>query len=261
MSVVAPPEPPRPDELEALIREARMRQLKRRLGAAAVVTLVAGIAIAAYSIAAGAGQDASNPGRGAAVAHGRNECGVRVAGPRVLGSDGRMLYREPVPTGETHPNRIPSQVRCSGPTVWVLWFNGVGMMHEDYVGARSADGGRTWRVAFAQSPGVRARYAIGAEPGPWTLVGPRAAYFVGMCPACSQGKAFGMVSLSVTKDGGRTFRTYPVPSLTGYDTEFEPLHVRVAGNLVTIVGRQLVRKINKPPFEIYRHRSATVRVA
>jgi hypothetical protein len=39
------------------------------------------------------------------------------------------------------------------------------------------------------------------------------------------------------------------------------LHLRVAGSLVTIVGRYLVRKINKPPFEIYRHETVTVPVA
>jgi hypothetical protein len=261
MSIIAPPEPPRPDELGALIRGARIRQLKRRLAAAAVVALVSGAAIATYSIATGVNRNSSKHGGGAGVGNINNECGVRVAGPRVLASDGRTVYREPVPSGEVNPDRIPSQIRCSGPTVWVLWFNGAGMMHEDYVGARSSDGGRTWRMAFAQSPGVHARYAIGAEPGPWILDGPRAAYFLGMCPACSRGNSFGMVSLSVTKDGGRTFRTYPVPALTGYDTEFEPLHLRVAGTLVTIVGRYLVRKINKPPFEIYRHETVTVPVA
>jgi hypothetical protein len=41
MSVVAPPEPPRPDELEALIREARARQRRRWIQ---IVTAVAAAA-------------------------------------------------------------------------------------------------------------------------------------------------------------------------------------------------------------------------
>src|SRR3954453_14499601 len=44
MSVVSPPPviPPEQDELEALIREARARQRKRWLGAAALVAFLAG---------------------------------------------------------------------------------------------------------------------------------------------------------------------------------------------------------------------------
>ena len=113
-------------------------------------------------------------------------------------------------------------------------------------------------MAFApQNPGVHARYAIGAEPGPWALVGQRAAYFVGTCPACSKGKAFGLISLSVTKDGGRTFRTYPAPALTGW----APIRIRVTGHDVTIWAKRLVRKVDSAPYEIYARKTVTVHVA
>lgn len=50
MSVAAPPEPPRPDELEALIREARARQRKRRLLGVALAAAVFGAVLAAGAI-------------------------------------------------------------------------------------------------------------------------------------------------------------------------------------------------------------------
>jgi Protein of unknown function (DUF4232) len=51
MSVVAPPEPPRPDELELLIREARARQRRRWVIVAAIAAAATGAAFAVYGIA------------------------------------------------------------------------------------------------------------------------------------------------------------------------------------------------------------------
>lgn len=48
MSVVAPSEPPRRDELEALIREARARQRRRRLFGAAVVAIVSAVGLSVH---------------------------------------------------------------------------------------------------------------------------------------------------------------------------------------------------------------------
>lgn len=221
------------------------------------MAVISGGTLVILSVADGGHSGVSQAGPGSTAVTSTKQCGIRVVGPRILDSAGSLVYREPVPKGEVNANRIPSQVRCSGSAVWVVFFNGVGMMHEDYVGVRSLDRGRTWRIAFAQSPGARSRYGVGAEPGPWTLVGARGAYFVGTCPACSEGKAFGLVSLTVTEDGGRTFRTYPVPALSG----FGPVGVRVTRGVARISARRLVRKINKAPFEIYKHKTVTVRVA
>lgn len=52
---VAPPKPPRVDELEALIKEARARQLRRRLAATAAVAIAAATALVGYSIVRGSG--------------------------------------------------------------------------------------------------------------------------------------------------------------------------------------------------------------
>ncbi|HEU5244345.1 MAG TPA: hypothetical protein VFU33_08085 [Gaiellaceae bacterium] len=250
MSVVAPPPH---DENELLIHEARARQRRRWLGVATLVAVLAGTALAIHSVVSRTHPGSSIAAGGRPVAITSNQrCGIRIVGTRIY-AGGRVAYHDPSPSAMWH------EVRCRGSTVWVVFVNGVGMMHEEYVGVRSPDRGRTWRVAFAQSPDVHARYGIGAEPGAWTLVGPRAAYFVGACPACGTdgGKTTGTLSLSVTKDGGRTFRTYPVPARSG----FEARQVRVSGNAVTIAGRRLMRKVDKPPFEIYEHEAVRVRVA
>lgn len=157
----------------------------------------------------------------------------------------RVVFRDRVATPMFH------QVRCSGSTVWVVFENGIGTNVESYVGVRSGDGGRTWRVALGQNyDGVGARRDLGPELGAWTLSGPRAAYFIGWCGPCqvSSGR-WGTVVLAATKDGGRTFRRYPVPALAG----FPPRRLRVMGNVVTIWGRQLT----KP----YAHKIVRLRVA
>jgi hypothetical protein len=256
MSVLSPPEPHQ-EELELLIREARARQRKRRLGAAAFVALLAGAAIAAYSIVSGGSSAASKAGGGTSAVTSEGKCGIRVAGPRILTAAGATVYREPVPDGETHPNSIPSQVRCSGATVWVEWDNGVGMMQEGYVGARSIDRGRTWKLVFAERFfGVTAPHELDSYLGPWTLRG-HVAYFMGSCPACSTKTLQGTISLWVTKDAGRTFRMYKVPALTGYG----PTGIRVSGRNVIIRARRVARKTGSPPYEIYAHKTVTVHVA
>jgi hypothetical protein len=250
MSVIAPPEPPRPEELEALIREARTRQRRRWLGTAAVVALLAGAAVGLNSIMAGKSPGASRSGSGPKPGvQSVNACGVRGQGVRILDAGGRTVYREP---GHwTHPSAGRPEIRCSGATVWAVWFNGAGMMQEAYVGARSGDGGRTWRLVFAESFfGVRAPHELDAYFGPWKLRGPKVAYFAGSCPACSVGTVTGTVSLWVTKDGGRTFRRYKVPALDGY----APSRIRVSGREVTIVGKRFARGV--PP-----RKAATVRVS
>jgi Protein of unknown function (DUF4232) len=51
--MIAPPKPPSHDELEALIKEARARQLRRRLLAAAGVAIAAGLGLGVYAVATG----------------------------------------------------------------------------------------------------------------------------------------------------------------------------------------------------------------
>ena len=69
--MIAPPKPPAPDELELLIKEARERQLRRRLLGAAGVAIVAGVGLSVYAfLAAGkldsVGQPPAQGGRASA---------------------------------------------------------------------------------------------------------------------------------------------------------------------------------------------------
>lgn len=178
-------------------------------------------------------------------------CGVTIKGARVLDGSGRSVYREP---GHwTHPNGGPPPVvQCSGSTVWVVWLQGAAMMHQAYVGARSGDGGRTWHLVFADSFfGVTAPHQLDPYFGPWTLAGPRNAYFVGSCPACSAGTRNGTVDLFVTRDGGKSFRRYSLARLAGYG---EPLALQVTGRSVTIQAKGFVRSA-------WRRKTVTIRVA
>lgn len=235
MSVVAPPpEPPRADELELLIREARARQRRRWFGSSVAVVLLAGAAFLAYSITGGAGSRTSTTGGSTPAVRSGNACGVRGVGGRILDESGRTVYREP---GRFRPSEatLPT-IRCSSATVWAVWDNGAAMNQEAYLGARSLDGGRTWQLVFTEGMmGPKAPHELDSYLGPWTVTR-HAAFFVGYCPACGRQPT---VSLWVTRDGGRRFRHYEVARLDGY----WPSSVRAAGSRVTITGDRDGRRL------------------
>jgi hypothetical protein len=57
--MIAPPKPPVEDDLEALMKEARARQLRRRLLGAAGVAIAAALALAIYAVTLGSGSSQS----------------------------------------------------------------------------------------------------------------------------------------------------------------------------------------------------------
>ena len=112
MSVVAPPEPARPDELEALIREARARQRRRRTITAAAVAVAAAASLSVWAALPGLGSGGSAPGGSADMGTSR---GIDNAG------------------------RVPIvAVGTSGGVTWAL--NGLGMW-------LTTNGGRTWQAS------------------------------------------------------------------------------------------------------------------
>jgi len=155
-------------------------------------------------------------------------CPVHVVGKRIVDASGQTTYRYP-------GNFIPrAEVKCSGRVVWVLLHGGAASSHELYLGLRSVDSGKTWKLLLAEPYfGIKAPFLIDSYSGPWTIVGRNAAYFVGWCPVCGSQPHYGTISLTVTQDGGRSFRHYEVPSLAGYTAT----SVRVAGDDVTISGK------------------------
>jgi len=152
-------------------------------------------------------------------------CPVHIVGKRIVDKRGQTVYRDP------GYRLVSGQVKCSGRTVWVLFHGGVASSQEAYLGVRSGDGGRTWKLLLSEPYfGVRAPFTIDSYSGPWTIVGKNAAYFVGWCPACAY---YGTVSLTVTLDGGRHFRRYRIAMLSG----FRGVGIRVVGDDVTITAR------------------------
>jgi hypothetical protein len=237
--MIAPPKPPSSDELELLIKEARERQLRRRLVGAATVAIAAGVGLAVWATLPGGSKPTTsqqgNSGSQSVTESGRS-CGVRVSGTQIRDGGGRMLYREPGNWSPDYPRS--HQVRCSGSAIWVVWDNGAASSQEAYVGVRSGNDGRTWRLVFAEPYfGVKAPHELDAYLGVWTLHGPKAAYFTGRCPACG----YGTVSLWVTKDGGRTFHRYRLASLTGYAAT----KIHVLSDRVTIAAQRWVP--GRPP--------------
>jgi photosystem II stability/assembly factor-like uncharacterized protein len=131
-----------------------------------------------------------------------------------------------------------------------VWDNGAASSQEGYVGARSSDGGHTWRLVFAESYfGVNAPHELDSYLGPWTLGGPRAAFFTGWCPVCGRYPS-GTTSLWVTKDGGRKFRDYKIPALAGY----QPIGIRVSGRYVAIRAKGFFHRT-------WRRKTVTLRTA
>lgn len=169
---------------------------------------------------------AHNPGVVAAPV-----CPVHIVGKRIVDKAGHTVYRDPDPgTGV-----VAAQVKCRGRTVWVLFHGGFASSQEAYVGVRSRDGGRTWKLLLSEAYfGVKAPFTIDSYSGPWTIVGENAAYFVGWCPVCT---SHGTVSLTVTLDGGKHFRRYKIPALTS----FRGTGIRVVGDDVTIAAKSELR--------------------
>jgi hypothetical protein len=68
--MIAPPKPPTHDALEALIKEARARQLRRRLLGTAGIAVIAAVGLSVYALTAGwdAVRVTSRPSRPASVA-------------------------------------------------------------------------------------------------------------------------------------------------------------------------------------------------
>ena len=205
------------------------------MAGAALVAVLAGAALGIHSVVGGGSPRPSGAGGSAAVVRTGKACGVRVDDMRIVGSGGRTIYREPGDWTRGYPH--PSVVRCSGSSVWVVWDNGAAMNQEGYVGVRSVDGGHTWHLVLADSFfGIKAPHEIGPDLGPWTLGGPRVAYFTSWCPVCSPDMPRAFV-LWVTKNSGRTFRMYDV---RGFG-EYEPIRLRISGATATLTAKGFIR--------------------
>src|SRR5437763_177586 len=107
--MIAPPRSPSPVEIEALIKEARERQLRRRLVAAAGIAVAAALGLGVYAVAIG-GTEQTDRGSG-----GR----PRPADPAAAALSDRRLLPGGAPVGDdrrlpgrrqAHPGHVPARV-------------------------------------------------------------------------------------------------------------------------------------------------------
>lgn len=114
--MIAPPRPPSQDEPEALIKEARARQLRRRILGAAGVAIAAGLALGIYALAGGFGH-ASPAGSGQRPA----------AAPPCRSSQLTALMQWPygeTPDGWvllTNTSRSSCSLPAGVPRAWITW--------------------------------------------------------------------------------------------------------------------------------------------
>ncbi len=107
---------------------------------------------------------------------------------------------------------LQPRLGCAGDAVWLLATGGVGSSQQAYVVTRSLDRGATWRPVYGEPyfplapPGVT---EIDAYPGPFAIVTPNVARFIGTCPACSNAES---ASLTRTDDAGATSAKTALPA-------------------------------------------------
>src|SRR5215467_7324874 len=98
--MIAPPKPPSHDELEALIKEARARQLRRRLLGAAGIAIAAALGLSIYAFLTGGSP--GNPSQ--PLVHGRRTTGPLCRASQISASAGLQGATESLAGGATITN-------------------------------------------------------------------------------------------------------------------------------------------------------------
>jgi Domain of unknown function (DUF4232) len=194
--MIAPPKPPSHDELEALIKEARARQLRRRLLGAAGVAIAAALALSMYAVVTGGRVNSvtqANAGRASALFCSSSQLAMSIGGQGAteLELGGALITNEGgqacvLPTGrpvvritwQGRPLQVPQPVPApgevqSGTPVHVLAPGAkalISMRWGNWCGRR-ASGLPTFRLLFGHrltlsAPGLGVPRCIGpGEPG------------------------------------------------------------------------------------------------
>ena len=117
--MIAPPKPPSHDELEALTKEARARQLRRRLLGAAPVAIAAAIALATHAVVGGRIHTSTTNGYPVGAPLCRTEQLVARGG--LNGAVGTMLG----PVTITNTSSTACSLPAGRPGVHILWHDRV----------------------------------------------------------------------------------------------------------------------------------------
>jgi hypothetical protein len=145
--MIAPPRPPSHDDLEALIKEARERQLRRRLLGAAGVAIVAALGLSVYALTMGSG------GRSAIASGSPTGAAPLCRSAQLSGSAGFQGATESMLGGITLQNT--SSAACSLPTarprVSISW-HGERLRTKE----RANPNAPPWPRAHVLAPGAKA---------------------------------------------------------------------------------------------------------
>src|SRR6266516_3218211 len=117
--MLAPPKPPSHDELEALIKEARERQLRRRLLGAASIAVAAVIGLGAYAVVTGGRLDrvGQGPAKGGRATGPLCRASQLSATAGLIGATGTMLG----PVTLTNTSVSACSLPSGRPRVRILW--------------------------------------------------------------------------------------------------------------------------------------------
>jgi hypothetical protein len=169
MAIDSPPRPPAQDELDALIREARERQLRRRLLGVAAIAIVSAVSLGIYALFSG---DSSQPATGASPS------GLAVTCPR--GALSLSLQTQGTATQAVTflTIRNPQRLTCSitAPVIFEITTNGQRAhvrgnplrlrLHTNLRGARSNSwplNGVWWANYCGSRKGIRMTARVGSR--------------------------------------------------------------------------------------------------
>jgi hypothetical protein len=133
--MIAPPRPPAHDELELLIKEARERQLRRRLLSAAGLAVIAALGLSIYAFVIGGKVDhvAQLPGKGGRAAAPLCRTSQLSATAGLNGAGGTMIG----PVKLTNTGAGACSLPHGRPQVRIVWQGGI-------LAARETGGMRVW---------------------------------------------------------------------------------------------------------------------
>jgi uncharacterized protein DUF4232 len=154
--MIAPPKPTSHDEIEALIREARQRQLRRRLLGAAGIAIAAALGLGAYALTIGNGGQASSKSASPIGAAPLCRSSQLSASAGLNGAAGTMLG----PATLTNTGGSMCSLPTGRPTVHILWRGRV-------LGVRETDGTRLFQAPGVQMLAPHASAVITMEWSNW----------------------------------------------------------------------------------------------